>query len=47
MIQTKIKKYNESDLIYDSRHSFHEHNNFKKCDLLSFDLKCNTLISFY
>ena len=38
-----LKKYKKSDLIYDSKHSFHKYNNIKEFNILSFESKYNAL----
>ena len=42
----RLEKYNQSDLIYDTNHSFYKYHDIKKFDNLSFRSKCSLLLFF-
>ena len=41
-----INKYNSSNLVYNSKHSFYRYYNNKKFNILPIDLKCPILLLF-
>ena len=45
--KTTIEKYNKSNLIYDSNHSFYKYHNINKFDNLSFKSKHSLLVNVF
>ena len=45
--KSTLQKYNKSDLICDSKHSFYKYHYINKCNNCSFESKYKDLISFY